>query len=307
MKQIARKLTFPIRINDAGGPGDDHVYNAMFPAGAAVGINHAEMLKAAGLISTGLMRPERAVSIDHFIHFYNDPAVTVAGKIAILKSIVDAEKKSTLLKSREITWFDVLFKALIEGATKSNLDTIFDKVSIICFNYDRCIEEFLLRALMDYCGTRDRKVIAPIMAKLRIHHPYGTIGPLPWQVDWGGLAYGSEVQSAYLRTEYTQIKMFTEEQEDTIERNKMLSDWNEAQHIFFLGFAYHELNLKLFGKFARKVSLVGSAYKFSEPNREYIEKQMIGMIFLQGIAGYDFVNTTCELLMSDYYKMLTGA
>jgi len=55
-----------------------------------------------------------------------------------------------------------------------DLASMFDNISIICFNYDRCIEHYLYSALVAHYGIT-KPAAAKIMGKLRIHHPYGVI------------------------------------------------------------------------------------------------------------------------------------
>ena len=50
------------------------------------------------------------------------------------------------------TWYLRFFQLLYEDVVKSQIEQLFDNVSFIVFNYDRCVEFFLVNApdLFDY-------------------------------------------------------------------------------------------------------------------------------------------------------------
>ena len=67
---------------------------------------------------------------------------------------------------------------LVRGVPKENVSQIFDNVSFIVFNYDRCIEHFLLFVLQNAYGISDREAGKILVEKLRIIHPYGVVGDI---------------------------------------------------------------------------------------------------------------------------------
>lgn len=93
------------------------------------------------------------VSIDNFIDSHRgNEAIALCGKLAIVRSIVEAEKKKSKLyvdqknshnKLRfadvENTWFNAFFQLLTENCDWSELPGRLAKVAIVTFNYDRCI------------------------------------------------------------------------------------------------------------------------------------------------------------------------
>ncbi|MDQ4406507.1 hypothetical protein RBU00_09770 [Rhizobium sp. AN63] len=141
-------------------------------------------LEAAELISTNLyMFP----SIDAFIDHYEDGTNHVGelGKLAIAAYIARAERKSKLFKDSERggdgfsiralsnAWVEPFARILMDAV--KNPEELAEGVSIICFNYDRCIEMYLLEALrsryrMPYQDARR------IVGAMNIIHPYGTLG-----------------------------------------------------------------------------------------------------------------------------------
>ena len=103
-----------------------------------------------------------ALSIDNFIdaHKHNQH-IELCGKLAIVKSILEAERKSKLHMRSNLnarmnfsavsgSWYEPFFQRLTEGISRANIAGVFNNVSFITFNYDRCIEHYLLNALQTY-------------------------------------------------------------------------------------------------------------------------------------------------------------
>jgi hypothetical protein len=134
----------------------------------------------------------QAISIDNFIDAHSTaPGVVVCGKLGIAQAILEAERNSRLSLPEEPgrrnkldhgripgTWYLPFFQLLTENLRNEDVDTIFDNVSIITFNYDRCIEHYLYHAIQNYYAIVD---VERLMKRLKIYHPYGVVGSLPWQ------------------------------------------------------------------------------------------------------------------------------
>ena len=101
-------------------------------------------------------------SIDNFLNNHSgDAYVTACGKAALMCSILRNEKRSLLYldpsKSREKlnhtelmqTWYHKFGEILANDCHKNKIDSIFTNITIICFNYDRTIEQFLTYFLSD--------------------------------------------------------------------------------------------------------------------------------------------------------------
>ena len=146
-----------------------------------------------------------APSIDTYLDAHrDDKLLNLVGKVAIVASILDAEKGSLLYVDRSniynrpnfsclrTTWFGPLWHILSTGIDKGSVTSIFTNVSFIVFNYDRCIEQFLYEALMVYYQLLPPKA-SEIMKTLTIIHPYGVVGHLPRLHGGGGVEFGKEV------------------------------------------------------------------------------------------------------------------
>lgn len=195
-----------------------------------------------------------ALSIDNFLDAHkDDQLIEQCGKLAIAKAIVNAEQASILRrmfsKDRKInfgvlegTWILKFFQMLTENVRKEQIGDIFANVSIITFNYDRCIEQFLPFALSQYYGFNEIEA-QQACQRLSIIHPYGQVGWLPWQRNEAQVPFGAErfdliKVSSMLRT-------FAEGMADPIQRVRIQTLMHNAESVVFLGFAFHPMNMDI--------------------------------------------------------------
>ena len=89
----------------------------------------------------------------------------------------------------EGTWFPRFMRLLKDDCIKDDMGKIFDSVSFITFNYDRCIEHYLYHALQP-AFTITGEEAASLMEKLVVFHPYGKIANLPWESYDNRVPYG---------------------------------------------------------------------------------------------------------------------
>ena len=84
------------------------------------------------------------------------------------------------------------------------------------------------------------------MKQLQFLHIYGSLGPLPWQSAAGAVPYGSQGYGELLAAAKN-VKVLHQGAEDTVQRNfKTAQEWLKwADTILFLGFGFHEGNVKL--------------------------------------------------------------
>ena len=192
-------------------------------------------------------------SIDSFIDVHrHDEKILRLGKLAIGKTILEREGNSYLqiegskfkhAEELRATWFVRLFKNLCDGVRKSEMHTLFEKIAFVVFNYDRCIEHFLFNAIKLHFGITTDEA-AEIMKTLRIIHPYGSVGTLPWE-DRNGIPYGFEGSRETLKFVEKRIKTYTEQVEDLNTIKNIRSLVESADALVFLGFSYHPQNMTL--------------------------------------------------------------
>lgn len=199
--------------------------------------------------------PTLAISIDNYLDAHQgDEETELCGKLSIVRAILNAEKASKLRAAETYsprynlgqlsgTWYSKFFQMLTENVQKANVENIFENVSIITFNYDRCIERFLPQAIADYyhLGLSDAEGI--VDRNLRIYHPYGQVGPLPWQDPVQGVPFGS--QSSDLLFLARGIKTFAEGRLDETLVQMIHNEIIDAETVVYLGFAFHPLNMRL--------------------------------------------------------------
>lgn len=116
---------------------------------------------------------------------------------------------------------------LCRGVPRENVLHIFERVSFIVFNYDRCVEQFLISAL-ERAYSITRADAAAVVDKLEILHPYGSVGRL------GQVAYGNSGANCVPLAE--QIKTYTEQADEETVLNTIRGLVDKAECVVFLGF-----------------------------------------------------------------------
>lgn len=225
----------------------------------------------------------RAASIDNLLDAHKgDERLELCGKLAIVRTILEAEQRSLLYEKAANagshlgtdrlagTWFDGFFRRLVENCRASGLEERLSSIVLVVFNYDRCIEHFLHVSLQQYYPLTSEQA-SLLLSKLRIYHPYGTVGSLPWQKAAHPIGFGVSPHREQLLELASSIRTFTEgtdPQDSKIEqiRKTVLN----SGRLVFLGFAGHAMNLDvLFDKRAvaepvtQKIGY-GTAYGLSD-------------------------------------------
>ena len=131
-----------------------------------------------------------AQSIDDFLDQHrSDTLVNVYGKTSIVRSVLQAEAGSKFffdrMEDRDAfdpdkladTWFVKFMYMLGRGVPKEKVAEIFENVRFIIFNYDRCVEHFLLNALKRLYNLSDQEA-SSIIDDVTIIRPYGSVGSL---------------------------------------------------------------------------------------------------------------------------------
>jgi hypothetical protein len=276
-EKIAEKLDFTMSGSATTG-GDPELYDAL-----SWGFNDKiTAYKTAKILKEGL---PFAISIDNFLDGRrNESDVVYSGKLAIVKSILEAEKKCMVhdffynndndkIKN---TWYPLFLKKLTEGCDVYEFRKRLNHVAFIIFNYDRCFEYYLVKALQIYYHLHVEEAIN-IVNNMKIIHPYGIVGD---RID-----LGAKVSKEKLIHYAKNIRTFTEHSEETRKSQTSIKRFfDEASQIVFLGFAYHRLNLDLLFKYpdyavtladpaplTDKVDYYGTGYEISEGDRRYIQ------------------------------------
>lgn len=261
----------------------------------------------------------QATSIDTFIDQQDDKKIELCGKLAIVRSILEAEGESPLyiepqqawptpnFNKLEETWYNRFTQILFEGCRKEDIKNRFKNISFISFNYDRCIEHYLFHTLQN-CYRIDADESADALRALNIFHPYGTVGHLPWQKLNGATSFGESLDGERLLSCANQIKTFTEQIKDKIEIAKMRHVLQDAERILFLGFAFHRQNMELIRpeKPGRASNVFATAHGISTSGLEVVEKQISDLIrpdpgAIKINLGHEL---TCNGLFKEYWRSL---
>ncbi len=195
---------------------------------------------------------ETAGSIDEYINRYSDDSlIAELGKIQIAHAILDAEGKSKILPPKgkegdginwsavQDSWISTFTRALFDGVRASEVETIGSDITIICFNYDRCIEHYLEFAIQRAYRDVDRKTARKIVDGMNIIHPYGSLGSL------NRFAFGTPSEHTDLYHITNNLITWSETVEDASLIARMKKAIKESRNIVFLGFAFANQNMKL--------------------------------------------------------------
>ena len=265
----------------------------------------------------------QAISIDNFIDTHKgDDNIELCGKLAIVRSILEAEKNSLLymnpsnsynkmdFNSLSKSWYSSFMMLLTENCKQEELAERLRTISLVVFNYDRCIEHFLFHSFQNYYGVTP-EVAGNYVKIINIFHPYGVVGNLPWQ---GGQAieYGGKPNPQQLIQLADQIKTFTEgTDEESSEIITIRNNVTEADNIVFLGFAYHKQNIKLMSTDSfvpdplASTTYFGTAHGISDSDCDIIKREL-SEFNDKNIEGL-FINNklNCADLFKEYWRSLS--
>lgn len=275
----------------------------------------------AGLASTS--------SIDNYIHSQvGDKEIEICSKLAIANSILNSERQSKLQTENlssfrdnmptdwqyeiEQTWLPKFFEYLTQNQPFDSLSSCFQCISIINFNYDRCVEHYLYHNLKAFYRKQDEEVIK-LLGDLKIFHPYGRLGRLIWEEGNEPLVrFGAESDANILIEILHQIKTFRESIDTSnTEHQDMLNVIRTSTRHVFLGFHYHDQNMELLGYDRKRKSndsrsYYGTAIKMSEQNLAVIRQRLKQYSINPSMSEINFEkNHDCRKLLDDYWLPLS--
>jgi len=147
------------------------------------------------------------------------------------------------------------------------------------------------------------------MQKLRIFHPYGVVGPLPWQ-DPRSVSFGGVLRNRDLIDVANEIRTFTERVEGNDPALASIRQQvQDAETIVFLGFGYHSLNMELLSleKTSSIRRVFGTAKGISDADVKTIivpETARVLRISNHGSININNKLTCCELF-GEYWHTLS--
>ena len=176
-------------------------------------------------------------SIDAFLE--TAPESMDIGKYLIAASLKKLEIVDKLFPPHESGWYQYLFNCLVDDSAQS-----FDHnhLSVVTFNYDRSLEAYLFYAIKARYDFDDAHALNEL-EKIPIIHVHGSLGPFPQ------VAYETIEDADALREVSRSIQVISELQdsEDTFcndEFSEAHDAINNSQRVIFLGFGFHEDNVR---------------------------------------------------------------
>ncbi len=298
------------------GTGDMRIFETLGRLAAAKKIDRNDYVQACGQLRGGV---SAFLSIDNYLHSHSDNELLVeTGKIAIARSILAAEGRSSIkldaYKGEQFsidkiskTWLHPFIRMLTANVKKTEIEKIFDNISIICFNYDRCIEH-ALHEIIQLSFSVDAATATKCMSNLSIVHPYGTLGPLPWQDPNKSVPFG-DMERNDLGIISKRIFLFTEQREDKEFNDFIDNHVPLSKRIMFIGFGYYKQNMDLITRELHHTALIaGTAKGLSRADIDAIKNDMHGRFFASLNKGSVreplLEDMTCADMLSSYSRFL---
>ena len=229
------------------------------------------------------LKKSAQASIDSFLE--RRPDMREIGKVLIAAHILRCEYESHFYGNDD-HWYPLLLDKLDDPYDA--LD--FSNTTIVTFNYDRSLEQFLFQALCSR-HNKDCESVAKTLSRLRIIHVYGYLGPLDWQVT-GGRAYSPRVSAAEARIAAGGIKIISEGREDSEEIEQARAAIADAKFVVFLGMGYHPDNMRRLGLPLdnKPRPLSGSGFGLTHNEKEFVrDKYRLEQVGGQGERCREFL------------------
>lgn len=188
------------------------------------------------------LRRAQSESIDSFLE--DRPEFKEIGKTAIAIRLIKYENQEQFFIVNKRNWYTLLLKRMYSSLDEFPNNT----VSIVTFNYDRSLEHFIFEALCARSGKPPSEVAAALQ-KIPFIHVHGQMGFLPWQTssDNDKRPYATTESEVAVRTAAKGIKIVSEGNEESEEFVAARRSINDARRLHFLGFGYHETNMRRLG------------------------------------------------------------
>ncbi|MFI2811333.1 hypothetical protein [Microbulbifer sp. JSM ZJ756] len=263
-----------------------------------------------------------AISIDNFVDSQRDnKPLAFCAKLAIVKAILDAESKSKIYTDYRNgklidfsglgdTWYLQFFRKLTENCTVDDLPHRLRLTTLVIFNYDRCVEQFLYHALQSYYRV-PRERAAELVSSMTIIHPYGTVASLPWQNGTGAFDsayFGVPTANPHnLCNMAGRIRTFTEGSDSEVIR-VVYHSLETASRVVFLGFAFHPINMELISEdlsgFDNEspVRCYGTAFGMSEAAQHHAQRSIQSLY--KNDVTVELTSVSCNQLFVEYSPVM---
>lgn len=175
----------------------------------------------------------------------------------------------------ETNWYEYFFNKL--NATFDEFDK--NSVSVLTFNYDRSLEQYLLTALQNSYGKASDECLQKL-SSLPIVHLHGQLGDLP-SSGGQGIEFGARPNPDVLRKAADGIKIIHEDISKNPQFRRAHDLLSKAERVCFLGFGYDRTNLERLAAYAHLSNqvVIGSALGFTRRECHLIGETLTGLGF----------------------------
>ncbi len=254
------------------------------------------------------------VSIDNVIATrHKDTNLVSVAKLAIAKILLQRERQSivatqdgTGLRSSPFdqnNWLNFCLQRMFTQLYAEDTDNVFNKARFISFNYDRCVTQIARRTLASYFHLEDSIAIAAC-EKLKVIHPYGSLGELPAVAKGGETGFGQKVNPTTILKMARNIKTFTEGVAETDIKAQIDEATLWAESIVFVGFGYIDENLKLLQSnelLSKQRRIYGSACKMPYASSRSAMLDLNGRFNAASVAEFH-VDKNAMAFVQEYEK-----
>lgn len=178
-----------------------------------------------------------SMSVDAFIQEW--PDWEREGKATIAAFLLQAETDSLHLMYETPEWYRT-----VSHAIKDHDSLWSDHLSIITFNYDRSLEHYL-RTALPAARNVESSILEERIQRLEILHFYGDLGSI-WKQRVDGIEYGVH-DHTHIEPAAESIHLIGRSDKAKEASSRAMELWRGAQLVVFLGFGYHDENLKRLG------------------------------------------------------------
>lgn len=206
---------------------------------------------------------------------------------ASLQSIV---RPSSALRQLRESWIGRLLMYANPNSRRRDVQDCLSGLNFVTFNYDRCLEASILMFLR-YGQNVPLAECRAIMETIQVHHAYGSLGILP---ELGGNSRFGGFENREINWAATGIKTYNEEL-DSGHTEKIRGLVQDCENVVFLGFGFHEQNLKLL--FGEEPDLGGRRFFGTCINMDESELARVRYFWQVGNGTIDLINSDCHSLV----------
>lgn len=190
-------------------------------------------------------------SADEFLRLTPNHSLAALGKLCMASALGQTESVENL-EDRHLnaagSWYPLLWQLLCDGTNRLE-DFRRNKVSIITFNYERSVEQFLTSRIENNYATSFAEASETLRNTFRFVHVYGQLGEFfgAKAIPYGSLRTSSREQDVnWLRVSADQI--YIPHEGETEDRgNEACKLISEAETLIFLGFNFQGTNVDKIG------------------------------------------------------------